>query len=133
MEKEFGLLYTAFDEKGRRNEYLSKAISKLDVVKLYHDLYSAYLKVYNELSDVKKENKVLEIKNKKLESSVDAPIRNLFDSPNFTTRLEKFIDEIIKKKLSFDEHSKMYSGLYVSLNYENQQLGDSICLTSYSD
>lgn len=133
MEKSFGCLYTAFDESGRRNDYHSKDVSKLEIVKLYQDLYSEYLKIYSELRDIKKEKEELEIKYIEVEAKVDAPIKSLFDSPNFTTRLEGFIDEIIKKKLSFDEESEMYSGLYASLNYENQQLGDSICLSRYSD
>lgn len=130
MEKSIGgLLYTAFDENGNRDDYCSRHLSKLELVKLYQDLYSTYLKVYNELQNIKKENEKLGIKCMEVEAKVDAPIKSLFDSPNFTTRLEEFIDETIKKKLSLDEHSKMYSGIYASLNYDNLQLGDTICLT----
>lgn len=133
MEKSFGRLYTAFDENGRRNDYHSKDVSKLEIVKLYQDLYSEYLKIHSELRDIKKEKEELEIRCMEAEAKADTPIKSLFDSPGFATRLEGFIDEIIKKKLSFDEWSEMYSGRYAALNYENQQLGDTICLSNYND
>lgn len=117
------MLYMPFDGNGNRGQIHSTDISKNQLVWMYGQLYSAYLKLWNKNSEL-----VNELENLKQESENN--IQNCDDS--FTEFINALIDKRIEEKLSFDSECVHYSGRYARLSYDKRELG-SVCLESYDD
>lgn len=54
-------------------------------------------------------------------------------SENDKKNLEEIIKEIVMEKLSLSEKSECYSGNWLSLKWDDEEFGESVCLETYPD
>lgn len=117
-----GRIYTVFDGNEDRGSVITRDISKNQLVHLYSELYSAYLKLWDD--------------NKRLQGKLDELTNSTSEEPTSEFNMEEYINQIIdkriKEKLSFDEDSEPYSGSYACLKYDDVELGN-VCLSQYYD
>lgn len=119
-------IYMAFDDNGDQGSIITRDISKNQLVHLYSELYSAYLKLWND--------------NKRLRGELDELMTPIPDVQNHESAMEgameeyinHLIDKRITEKLSLGETSEPYSGCYARLTYGDDELGN-VCLKSYYD
>ena len=113
------LLYTEFDENGNRSTVHSRLVNKNQVVYLYGQLYSAYLKLWNDNRELKQQ-----LDNKSSENNVGTPAYPAQDPivGLINDLLNDCIDKRIKEKLC------LYDDYYnAKLMYDGEELGD-ICI-----